>query len=220
VSNLRIHQRFLALMIAALGISSIVPVAALAGTAPSDTPHFRTVRVQAAGVSLQYPHGWIVFALTKQGVAAQQRQLSERDPRLAEAFSAEVQTVLLPGTRFEARDLGSAVAAGVSNGVTVQVVRGGFPSSLTAFTSAREPSVEQQGGTVLNASTGTVRGAASYRLDVSLPVRRPDGTSISTRLGQLLIRRSGGRVVITVATSDDAPGSKLIDHVLDSVRRS
>jgi hypothetical protein len=207
-------------MIGALAFGAIGPVAALAGGATSKTPDFKTVRVQAAGVSLQYPNGWIVFALTKKGIAAQRRQLAERDPRLAEAFSAEVQTVLIPDTKFEARDLGSAVAAGVSNGVTVQVVQAGFPSSLTAFTSAREPSVEQQGGTVLNASTGTVGGATSYRLDVSLPVRRPDGTSISTRLGQLLVRRSGGRVVITVATSDNAPGSNLIDHVLESVRRS
>ncbi len=210
----------LAVLIVDLLVGSNVPVSALSDVAASKTPDFKTVRVQAAGVSLQYPHGWIVFALTKKGIASQQRQLAERDPRLAEAFAAEAQTVLIPKTKFEARDFGSAFAAGVSNGVTVQVVPGGFPSSLMAFASAREPSVEQEGGTVLNASTGTVSGATSYRLDVSLPVQRPDGTSTRTRLGQLLVRRRGGRVVITIATSDNAPGSKLIDRVLNSVRRS
>lgn len=160
-----------------------------------------------------------MFAQTKHGIAAQQRALSKRDPRLGEAFHIEAQTGTLPTTRFEASDLRSQFANEVSSAVTVQVVAGGFPSSLDIFRSVREPSVRRAGGTVLNASTLKVNGDTAYRLDVSLPVPKPDGTIVSTLFGQLLVRRGTGRVVITVGVPDDQAGTMLVDQILRSVRR-
>ncbi len=208
-----------AVLASALVALAIAALAHSADGASPTAPNARTVRVKSASVSLQYPRGWIVFSRTREGIAAQRRRLSRRDPRLAEALDVEAQTALLPSTKFEASDLSSAFASRVSNGVKVEVVEGGFPSSLENFTSVRAPSVKQAGGTVLNASTVKVSGETAYRLDVSLPVPRADGTVVSTLLGQLLVRHGSGRVVITAAAADDQAGSTLIDHVLRSVQR-
>lgn len=201
-------------------ISGVI-VAAMGSTRldASPTPKDATVQVKAAGVSLQYPRRWIVFASTKKGIAAQQRHLSRKNPRLADAFSAAAQISLLPSTKFQASDLGVASAGRVSDDVRIEVVPGGFPSSLQNFTTAREPSVQQAGGTVLDATTVTIGGQTAYRLDVILPVRGVGGTLSSVRLGQLLIQHGDGRTVITVGAPDDAAGSKLVDAILRSIRR-
>ena len=198
---------------------AIMPATASADASATPAPAVRTVRIQTAGVSLQYPQGWIVLSLTPQGIAEQQTQLSKQDPNLGAAVSAETQTATLPTTKFQASDLASAFAGGVSSDVNVQVVPGGFPSTLRNFTAVREPSVEQLGGTVLNASTVKVSGQTSYRLEVTLPVPKPDGSLTTTRLGQLLIRHGAGRVVVTIAAPDNDQGSRLIAQVLGSVRR-
>ena len=212
--SIAMTSAFLAL---ALLLLALAPRAQSAHAARSAARNVTTVRVTAAGVSLQYPRDWIVFALGENRIAAQQQDLSKRDPRLAEAFRVEAQTASLPNTKFQASDLSSAFGSRVSSGVKIEVVQGGFPASLENFTSVREPSVKQAGGTVLNAATLKVSGETSYRLDVSFPVPRSDGTVVMTLLGQLLIRRGCGRVVITVATSDSHAGLTPIDQVLRSV---
>lgn len=185
----------------------------------TDAGPVTTTKVRAAGVALEWPRPWIVFARTKRGLAAQRKQLERSDPRLERAFEVELVAASDPTTRSYASDLGGVAGGGVASNVRVQVVPGGFPSDLAAFVAARAPSVETIGGTVLNASTVEVAGETGYRLDVSLPVPKPDGTVVRTRLGQLLVRRGAGRVVITVGSSDDDAGSALIDRVLRSVRR-
>ena len=208
-----------------LGVAIIVglvavcsPAGATAQSSDRLSSGFIEARIERARVSLQFPRDWLVFAQRPGQLAAQRERLARTDPARAAAFDVEAQTALLPTTSFEASDLGSAVARGVSSSVNVQVVDGGFPSSLENFRAAREPNVESAGGRVLRADAVDVRGRTAYRIDVELPVIRSDGTQTSVRLGQLLLRHGAGRVVVTAGAPDDDAGASLVEHILTSVR--
>ncbi|GEM_PF-2565067 len=193
---------------ALLGFAS----AAVAGTT------LKTTVVKSAGVSFKYPGSWTTLARDPKALAAQQRQLAKHNPKIA--LNAAQQAQFLQSAKFRAVDIQEAAAGRFASNVSVQVVdQGGFPTSLDEFTAGARPEYNQEGLSLVGTSSVPVRGATAYRADARATVTVPDGRTLATRVSQLFIPRNAGNVTITVATSDDAAGTQLIDAILGSVRR-
>jgi hypothetical protein len=100
-----------------------------------------------------------------------------------------------------------------------EFTRGRFPSSLEEFRSGRTPRFEAAGVTILDTSAVRTSGKPSYRIEVLLSVKAPDGTPGEVRIGQLLVPHGRGGTVITVKVPADDAAAQFVDDVLDSARR-
>ena len=146
--------------------------AGAAGGSASDS--WKTVRVSAAGISVEYPRSWQLF-------------------RSDAAFSAS-------------GDQGRHLMVNVIPGVR-------FPSSLDEFTSKVKAGFNkdnQTGFAILNTAAVKVNGTTGYRDDLR---------EASERVGDLFIPHNGGVTAVSVQAPDDAASTRLIAHVLRSVRR-
>ena len=202
-------------------LAPVVPaiaVLAVGASAAATTTTLSVAVVKPAGVSLKYPSSWTTLARDPKALAAQQRRLARRNPKIA--LNAQQQAEFLQAAKFRAVDLAAATAGRFASNVTVQVdEQGGFPGSLDEFTNDARAQYEQQGVTIVSLSSVRVGGTTGYRADTRATVTKTDGTMLAARVGQLFTPRNAGSVIITVATADDVTGARLIDAILGSVRR-
>ena len=171
----------------------------------------KTAQLTEAGISLGYPATWIRYRLTKQGLAAQQRQLAKSNPGLALTPSEQAQA--LKAYKFVAIDPDPSSASYQSN-INVLTFSGGFPSNLDEFTSVVSAEYQQRGATVSDTSTAAVDGETFYRVDLRSLVT-PRGQA---RISQLAVPHDGGGTLVSVPTEDNPAGASLVDAVLRSVR--
>ena len=201
-------------------IALVVSTFALSATAanPTDTK-WKTATIKAAGLSLRYPSTWTRYTLTKKALAAEQRKGAKMNPQLAMTPAEQAQ--FLKRVVFYAADLVAALAGRLESNINVQkIANGRFPSSLDEFTSGITPGLKQEGATVLNTSAVRIGGKQSFRVDFLLPVKAADGSSVVSRIGQLLVPYGRGGDVMTVGTTADDIGAQLINRVLGSVHRT
>jgi len=200
-------------VVVALGVTLAGPGLATAADG------YTRAKVKAAGISLEYPSGWTVYALSKRDVAAQQKALAKANPELAEAFDSAQQASFTKNTKFHATDLQSMAERGVGGNLGVtNVGTGVLPSSLDAFTKQITPQFSSVGGTVSGTSMQKVGGAPAYRVDVLLPLTAPDGTALTVHVTELFIQRGIRTSLVTLAIDDDAAGAQTTDRIMDSVK--
>src|SRR5262245_22741010 len=75
---------------------------AWAGTPSAAESTTKTAIVKSAGVSLEYPAEWIVFAFTKREIKQQRRALAKANPRLAKDYIRQAQLESTMNTEFSA----------------------------------------------------------------------------------------------------------------------
>ncbi|MET0627094.1 MAG: hypothetical protein ABW033_01395 [Acidimicrobiia bacterium] len=200
-------------VVATFGVTLVDPGLA---TAADD---YTRAKVKAAGISLEYPSGWTVYALSKREVAAQQKALTKANPELADAFDAAQQSSFTKNTKFHATDLDSMAERGVGGnlGVTNAGV-GILPPTLDSFTRQISPQFSSVGGTVIGTSTHKVGGRPAYRVDVRLPLTAPDGTNLTIHVTELFVQVGTLTSMVTLAIDDDAEGAETTDRIMDSVK--
>jgi hypothetical protein len=207
-----------ALLIAAAAASDAAATdPPIASTVPSATPT-KTAVVKSAGIALDYPRNWTVFALNKQDLIAQQKRLAKKNPALAKAFKAVGSQSITTNTKFHAADLSAVLRSQFQNNVSVSVAAGSLPGTLDDFTSAIRTQYQQVGATDVATSTVDLGGKTSYRADVTVPLKTADGSPIVGLVGQLFVPFGVGGTIVTVATGNDDAGHSLVDTMLRSVR--
>jgi hypothetical protein len=185
------------------------------GAGAADTTSMTSVKIKAAGVSLQYPNTWTVVPLTKRGWAALKKAASKGNPKLGAVLGA-LGNVDVSQFKFYAID--AAGAAGTHSNVNVVLGGGGQANITLAELRDQLGQVYKAGGaTLVDAKTAKVSGRRAFRTDVSIPFKHPDGTVSYVSEGQLFIAGAASTLVITVTASNDASGSALINAVLASV---
>ncbi len=200
-------------------VASIVMAALLGVGHPAGAlTTYKTTAVSSAGISLKVPRSWTTLSRDPKALAAQQRQLAKHNPKVA--LNAAQQAEFLRSAKFRAVDDHAALAGRFASNVSVQVTeQGGFPASLDEFTTDARQEYASQGVTLVAATSVPVSGATGYRADTTATVSLPDARVVETRVSQLFLPRNAGSVTITVATTNDAAGAKLIGDILGSVRR-
>jgi hypothetical protein len=192
--------------------------------APEATPT-KTARVEAAGISLQYPADWTVMPRTKKELAAQKKQLARSNPDFAQLLVDRAQLEIQPDTvKFRAVDLAGAFNTGTGAGnVRVYVhAQSRFPRSLDEFVAGFKLATDATGGRVVNAEVVAVSGERAYRADIAMPAKTTaDGsTTPAFRVHRLLLARGRGDVRVDVTTADEERSEELVDAILGSVRRT
>jgi hypothetical protein len=193
-----------------------------ASTAPitiptPDNPATNTARVEAAGVSFEYPGDWDAFTLTAGDLEAQRAALARQNPQLAAVFDANAAVGL---AKFFAADLGAAFRGEPASNIAVLgEPSGGFPSSIEDFEHSARQQVENAGGTVLGVSETKIDGQTAYRVDLTVPLKLADGTQIAYRQAQLFTPLRGGVSDVVVTSTNDDRGAAIIDAVLRTVHR-
>jgi hypothetical protein len=199
-----------------VGIVSVVVMAFVAAApavqAASSPTGMRAAKVKAARLSLEYPSSWLVLPVTAKSVAAEKKALEKKNPKIA----ALLDQVDVTQFKFRAIDLDS----GGGSNVAVQLVEGqGSPGSLTDFRDAVVPSFQGTGGSVVDTAAVKVSGKRAYRADMTIPVKGPDGATITARTGVVALPEGDNTALVFAAARNDAPGIALINRILASVRR-
>jgi hypothetical protein len=163
-----------------------------------------TARVEAAGITVDYPSDWPVHAVT----ADEFRAVLKNNPQFDQFGAAE-----------NAAESVKFFAGG--SGSTLNVTNfgdSGLPRTLAEFDSVMKLLYERLGYTFLGASAVQVGDTTAYRIDVTGLLTMSDGTRTAVRQGQLVVPIDASMTVVTVTSADDAAGVKLIDDVLATVR--
>jgi hypothetical protein len=207
-------RRLVGIALVAMVALVATPIGATAATSPSPGAMTPT-KVKAAGISLKYPSSWLLVPLTKKALAAQAKILSKKNPKLAAVLAATDVTDVL---HFKLHAIDPATDGGQNVGV--QFVEGlGSPSSLSDFSSKIIPRYKAAGATILDTKAVKVSGKTAYRIDLTLPVKSPDGSIDVRHLGQLLVPEGDSWASVNAVASNDDAGIALIDSILTSVRR-
>jgi hypothetical protein len=186
--------------------TSTVAIAATSPTAEATT----TAKVKAAGISVKYPKSWIAVPLTKKGLAAQTKALSKKNPKLAAVVAAT------DISQFKLRAIDPTTGRET---VGVQFIEGsGSPSSLSDFNSVI-PQYKAAGATVLDTKVVKISGKTAFRIDMTLPVKLPDGSVAVQRVGQVVVPGGDSAAAVVAAGPDDDSGVAVINSILASVRR-
>jgi hypothetical protein len=202
-------------LVVALGTE---PTAVATSTATGST---KVAKVKAVGLSLRYPAGWTVVPTARLTPQALKR-LRKSNPKAAEFLSQDVQDQLAKGTKFTAKDLDAQFRGDFADILGVLAApHEGFPGSLDDFQQLADTIAQKANGHVLLVGSGHhVGGKTAYDLTISVVLTRPDGKTVSARIGQLYVPEGDGFALVNVTVTDDATGQAIIDGILGSVRRT
>jgi hypothetical protein len=174
---------------------------------------FATLEVKAAGISFEYPRTWTVMPLTKSALRRQVRELLPRDPELARLVYENARLDLQPST-VKARVLNiRGYLAGTGTGNIRVYVHPGTPLPTTVEAYAATLAVDPMNPTIERATTLSVDGKRSYRVDVRLSEQ---GTELRATWLTLPYRDGDVSVHITISKPDQA-SEALIDRIADGV---
>jgi hypothetical protein len=81
------------------------------------------------------------------------------------------------------------------------------------------PGYKSAGGTVLDATAVKISGKTAYRIDLTLPVKLPDGSVVVARVGQLAVPEGDNTASVAVSAVNNDSGVAVINSILASVRR-
>jgi hypothetical protein len=191
-------------------VSALVAVTAPASATPTGSTPMTTAKVKASEISVKYPRSWLLVPLTKKDLAAQEKILSKKNPKVAAAMAA---------TDVSQYRLRAIDPTGSSQNVGVQFVQGqGSPSSLADFKSGIVPGFKAAGGTVLDTAAVKLSGKAADRIDLTLPVKLPDASVVVARIGALVLPQGNNTTSVSVTASNNESGVALINSILSSVR--
>jgi len=185
------------------------------GRAPSPRV-YKTAVVTRAGIVLRYPATWTVFPLTAKGLAAMERRVAKKDPDAV--LAPAQQATAVRDDKFLAVDLESPGPTFRDNVSALVDDSTSLPSSLADFQSTIASVWTPLGGTVVDTTSGTVRGETFYRADVTHPLTLLNGATVTTRVGQLVVAHGAGTTIVTVSATDDPADVAVIDQILGSVR--
>jgi len=170
-----------------------------------------TARIEAAGITVDYPSTWSVQPITADQ-SDSTHNFTQSLSNFGELFGGEEPDSDATPTKFLAGLRGS----GALMVNTFQDV-GEFPATIAEFDALVKPGL-QQIGTVLGSSAIQVGNQTAYRVDVTIPFTLPDGTPVAVRDAILVIPFDDGGTFVHVGAVDDPAGVNLIDDVLATVR--
>jgi len=170
-----------------------------------------TARIEAAGITVDYPSTWSVQPITADQ-SDSTHNFTQSLSNFGELFGGEEPDSDATPTKFLAGLRGS----GALMVNTFQDV-GEFPATIAEFDALVKPGL-QQIGTVLGSSAIQVGNQTAYRVDVTIPFTLPDGTPVALREAILVVPFDGGGTFVHVGAVDDPAGVNLIDDVLATVR--
>jgi hypothetical protein len=197
-------------LVAALATTVVAAPTAAASTSSATT----RAKVKAAGVSLAYPKAWTIVPASAVALDDMIKALEKKNPKAAAALASATKSGLSKQVKLFAVDLAQAT------GDNVNVIAGGsgnMPGSAAEFRSGIEAQYKSLNATVDGVSTAKVSGTTAFRANISVPLKRDDGTSTTVHLGQLFVDTPKGIGIVTVTVAADADRSQTIDTVLGSV---
>lgn len=213
------------------GIVALVLAAFVAGcgatrwpdsyTAGSSTPPERSVgpngydrvKVPDADLSLDVPHAWSSFDLTKQRVQDIVDFLKRDNPELAKQLAGSGQSVIAKTVRFFAID--AHPTSGPASNVSVSLIAGNRLVPGT-FESLRM-GIERTGATIRDSRQVELSGRLGYRLAYELPFKRAAGEPFKAHGVLLYANVRDGVAIVAVTTGNDADGDETADRIIDSI---
>jgi hypothetical protein len=205
--------RFVGVVIAALCAVTLMTAVPTAASASSSTGFaMKTVKVKAAGISLQYPSTWIALPLSKKRVDAVKKLLAKRNPKLDAAIS-EIDPTLF---KFYGTDT-VRVDGGFANVQVVAQHDVGAIGGLSGFKDQARMGAKLLGATILDTEKVEVSNKTAYLAHLEMAIKLPSGAPIVCREGQLFIQR-GNDVTDVSVTAPAGTSVPVIDRILRSVR--
>jgi hypothetical protein len=209
-------RRFLA--VAGLIVAAVpraVPMAV--GAAPVHASPTATGTVQAARISVKYLSEWVVAAKTDEGIKQQAASYAQTNPTLAARLSR-------PGmSAFDFFAIDPIVTPGYGNSnVAINFLPGVWNprDGLAWVKSTTTDLAKADAAKAFDVKAVRVDGIAAYRIRMTLPFKRSDGSTAFARQGQLQIIDGKDETLVSVFAPDTATGRALVNSVLASVHHT
>jgi hypothetical protein len=198
-------------------IVSALTLATMPGIAAAQAEGFKTLDVEAGGISIEYPDSWTVMPRTKAALRRQVAALAKKDARLAEVVAESAQLDRQPDALEErVMDLKGALAGRYVGNIRVYVHPDRrFPRTLEEYASTFALAEEALGWTVQDLAAVRVDGKKrAYRVD--LVRESADGRLLPA--SWLTLPYRDGDVSVHVTFFQNDPGDEaLLDRIVDGV---